>query len=97
MLKSGYTTSVRFSFAFLGVDERYRDVTTLIRVICRLRKAASVLSPMALSLWFHQVVVNQLIGLGSYSQIAPERTVKGEGHEDDQPYEHCQKRYQDHV
>jgi len=48
-------------------------------------------------LWFHQVVVNQLIGFWSYSQIAPKRTVKGEGHEDDQPYEHGQKRYQDLV
>ncbi len=39
-------------------------------------------------LWFHQVVVNQLIGIWSNSQIAPEWTVEGEGHEDNQPHEH---------
>jgi hypothetical protein len=41
----------------------------------------------AVRLRLHQLVINELIGFRSYSQIASEGTVKGESHEDDQPNE----------
>src|ERR1035438_3442091 len=43
----------------------------------------------------HQVVVDELIRLGPDAQIATERLVEGEDHENDEPYEGGQERHQD--